>query len=279
MGENIIKNNKVTLFKKVKIHVNSLKIKIIKGSYIRYYFTRIENIIRKILNLKPKKRKSQKMVIQNSIGRFLIDISNDTIDKSVSSFEYHLHHWIPSGKDKTFIDIGANIGFYSFFALKKRNFSQAYCFEASPVVYNNLCENIKLSKLQTKIKPIFVALGSTNKPLYLEQKEIHTGRSKITSKKEGKNIIKVEQTTFDNYVTKNKINIKKIRYIKIDVEGFENNVLKGMKETLSTLEKGTLIQIEIWKNSPNSKETKKQLEEKKLKNISNIGSNYLYIKQ
>lgn len=270
---------KITLTQKIKLYLDSLNISVIKGSYPRYIFTRFENSLRSALKLKPKKRKNSWMIIKNSLATFKVNLANDTIAKSTPAFEYRLHHWIPQGNNKIFIDIGANIGFYSFFAINKRNFSKAYSFEANPPTYDILNENIKLSKLQHKITPVLTALGSTYEPLYFEQKEIHTGNSQITTQKEGKNIIQVKQSPFDDYISKQNIDIRKIGYIKIDVEGFESEVLTGMKKTLLELEKGTLIQIEIWGTSPNAKKSKKLLEENNFKIVNRYRSNCLYSKQ
>lgn len=148
------------------------------------------------------------MIIQNKIGKFKVNLSNDSLNKSSTVFEKELQTWVPKSRHKTFVDIGANIGFYSIYALNKRKFSKVHCFEVNPEVLKLLESNIKLNNLQSKILVNKIALGSNNKSLYFEKKKIHTGASQISSKTEGKNIIKVEQTTFDNYVTENKIDIK-----------------------------------------------------------------------
>ena len=54
--------------------------------------------------------------------------------------------------------------------------------------------------------------------------------------------IEVQVETVDAYVKKN--NIKKINLLKIDVQGFEDEVLKGAQETLK-LNKIDIIEIEL----------------------------------
>ena len=100
-----------SLIDKIKLFFHSLNVKMIKGSFLKYIFTRLENSFRQRLKLKPKKRKSQTMIIKNSLATFKINMADDTFGKSTPVFEYFLHHWIPK-QNKIFIDIGANVGFY-----------------------------------------------------------------------------------------------------------------------------------------------------------------------
>lgn len=46
-------------------------------------------------------------------------------------------------------------------------------------------------------------------------------------------ITKIDVVILDEFLLKNKIKISKINFIKIDVEWYEMNVLKGMRKTLS----------------------------------------------
>ena len=265
--------------KKIIIYsIDILKTKVIEGNYFKYCSVRFENYIRYLLNLKLKKKKDFWMIIKNNVGKFKINISNDSIDKSTEIFEFYLHSWIPKNKHGIFIDVGANIGFYSFFAVNKRNFSKVYSFEANPKTFQLLKENILLNKLKNHIFPVNVALGSNFKNLLLEQKEVHTGGSQIIQNKKKENVIKVNQIPFDIFICNKKIKINDIDFIKIDVEGFEFEVLRGMEKTLKKVKKGTLIQIEIWKKSTKSQKTKNLLEKLNFKRINSLSENFLYIK-
>ena len=58
---------------------------------------------------------------------------------------------------------------------------------------------------------------------------------------ENSKTIEVDVMSFDEYVNEN--GIDKIDFIKIDVEGFENQVIIGMKKTLELFSPMILIEI------------------------------------
>ena len=103
----------------IKVIKNFFDIKVIKGSYLKYFYVRIENYLRFLFKLERKKRKNEYMIIKNKLAIFKINLANDSVSKSNPLYESNLHHWIPEQK-KIFIDIGANIGSYSLLALKKK---------------------------------------------------------------------------------------------------------------------------------------------------------------
>jgi FkbM family methyltransferase len=64
-------------------------------------------------------------------------------------------------KNDIFYDIGANIGWYSLHIAKKNTNSNIYSFEPINTTYNQLCNNIKLNKLNN-ITTFNCALGDKN---------------------------------------------------------------------------------------------------------------------
>lgn len=177
------------------------------------------------------------MIIKNSLAIFKINTANDSVGKSTPAFEHHLHHWIPQ-KGNIFLDIGANIGFYSLLALNKKKFQQVHAFEPTPHTFKLLKSNQELNKLQNKLKVNNLALGSSEQTLYLKQNFVHTGGNEVVKEKLDNKMISVKQIKLDDYITKEKIDLKNIDYIKIDVEGFEYDVIKGPEKTLKGLSKG-----------------------------------------
>jgi hypothetical protein len=86
----------------------------------------------------------------------------------------------------------------------------------------------------TNIKAEQMALGAKTETInmYYDASENNLG---MVTMKPLKNVQKVEvaMTTLDTYLISNTIT-KKIDLIKIDVEGFEYDVLLGMQQTLKT---------------------------------------------
>jgi FkbM family methyltransferase len=129
---------------------------------------------------------------------------------------------------KDFIDIGAHVGTWTIPFAKKAN--KVHSFECCPRTYNFLCANMALNKLDYKVKTYNTALGGeTGFSSYFIRTEDGGGNGCMKfdydPKKQSQEIT-VPITTLDSF------NLSNIGFIKIDVEGFELNVLRGAIETL-----------------------------------------------
>ncbi len=132
-------------------------------------------------------------------------------------------------KIECILDIGANIGYQSSFYNKFfGNKIEIHCFEPHPISYFFLKKNLTLFD---NIKLYNFALGNENKEDYMSIPKHESHRLSNLG------VMSIGQNTND---FKTKIQIKKFDslsisfqkfktiYIKIDVEGYENNVLNGM---------------------------------------------------
>ena len=130
-------------------------------------------------------------------------------------------------EDKDIIDIGAHIGMYTVELGKKAK--RIHSFECSPKSYNYLCSNILLRHLSYKVSTYNVALsdkeGTTN---YYIRDPLDGGGNGISAFENDKTIptIDVPMKTLDSF------NLTNINFIKIDVEGHEEYVLRGAIKTL-----------------------------------------------
>jgi FkbM family methyltransferase len=122
------------------------------------------------------------------------------------------------------IDIGANNGdFYLCFEKK----IEYHGFEPSPLVFSNLKYNVKSHNLYN--------LGVSN----LEGKNIdfflsdESGDSSILPIKNFTKKITIETTTLDNIIHKIQ---KKIKLIKVEAEGYEPEILQGLKKYINEVE-------------------------------------------
>ena len=148
-----------------------------------------------------------------------------------------------------FFDIGAHKGESINLFLKNLNIKKIYSFESSPLNYLRLKNN--LPKLQNKFKKTIISinnltLGSENKEGTLKQidesssstlsnininsKYFKKKRALVYNKKNQQfyNEIKVNISPLSNYLEKNYI--KKVDFIKIDTEGYEYEILKGLNK-------------------------------------------------
>jgi len=130
-----------------------------------------------------------------------------------------------------YFDIGANIGFHSLNAASvlKGN-GHIYAFEPTQRTYNRLQENVTLNKLEDTISALQIGLSDVNTTLKLN---ISDGFDACNSFADLKYIpvnshIDVSVFTTAHIVAQENITVKDIALIKLDVEGWEINVLKGM---------------------------------------------------
>ncbi len=115
------------------------------------------------------------------------------------------------------IDIGAHVGFWSFYLCK--NFEMVHAFE--PVKAFRDCFNLNVKAKNIKLYDC--ALGKEDSFISME----------IDQSNSGKTHIKNQDTTNKIPIKKlDDFNFTKIDFIKIDVEGYEEFVIQGGLETL-----------------------------------------------
>jgi FkbM family methyltransferase len=143
-----------------------------------------------------------------------------------------------SGKG-TIIDVGANIGLYS---LSLANYcDKALLFEPDPDA------NHMLKELNKRFFLIEAAAGECDKIVHFTKKGIGGLTNHVSDAGETAVYQKSIDTTLREY---NNILQKSIEYVKIDVEGYELNVLKGMKYLINSDFPPQIIQFERLKNTP-----------------------------
>ena len=138
-----------------------------------------------------------------------------------------LSHYLK--RDDVFADIGANIGSYSILAALTNN-SKTHAFEPNKVLYQILNKNILLNKLDGKIISHHCALGKKN------------SKAKIIEKGALSHIANEQDLEF-NEIKLRKLDdiIDTVNLMKIDVEGYEENVLLGSKKILANLHLNAII--------------------------------------
>lgn len=140
--------------------------------------------------------------------------------------------------DGNVIDVGANIGYTA--ALFSKYMSEGFrvfAFEPEIKNFSLLERTIKGFHLESKIIAFQKAVGETNKNIPLWINPNHSGDHRIITDS-FKEILNhqavsdtVEMTTLDSFL-KSQSQTKNLSFVKIDVQGYELQVCKGMKETL-----------------------------------------------
>ena len=161
-----------------------------------------------------------------------------------------LPHFKPNNGDIV-IDVGAHIGHHTLIAAKRVGpKGKVISIEADPKNFDILNKNIKLNKFNDdNVITINNAVHSkeTKIKLYTPAEETgHTIYNTIISDRVSpqEKFIEVNANTLDNLLQENGIKHEDVKWIKIDVEGAELEVLKGATEILSK-SKGISLIIEI----------------------------------
>lgn len=150
-------------------------------------------------------------------------------------------------KNDIFIDCGANLGLYTILASKVIG-SNSIAFEPHPETVKRFISQLNINNITDKVKIINKAIGDKISEIKFSNTKDALRRKIIQDNDYEKyNSIQVKMTTLDYELP----NLKQDFIIKMDLEGFEYNALKG---ALSILENKNLkaIIIEIDKAKINS---------------------------
>ena len=143
----------------------------------------------------------------------------------------------------TLVDIGANVGSYVDFISKNFEIKTLYCFEPQEKLVQDL---EKISYVKKKhILPFALSNVEKIKKFYEYDVSSQSGFYKINngynSLQQIKRIKKIKTKVFDKIFNKN----LKINLCKVDTEGEDFNVLKGMKKNLK---KGNIDLLKVEMN-------------------------------
>lgn len=136
----------------------------------------------------------------------------------------------PHFKQATIIDSGASNGFLScYFAQTIATHGKIFSFEPHPDVFKRLQKNVSQNNLK-QISCFQMALGdlvnSSDLNLYYE-----TANRLALANKKVIQTITVEETTLDRFFSSHQLNA--CHLIKIDVDGYEKQVLKGAEKIIA----------------------------------------------
>ena len=204
------------------------------------------------------------------------EIAKDLFNQGRIGYEDSVINWCIqnfANPDKTFIDIGAHVGSYSWSLAP--HFKHVHAFEPNREVYNCLCANNYLKGQSQRITTY--CNGISNRYVIMTyhvrcsdgggngfaetqlDDDTQVGRTLETRQ------LKVK--TLDDY------NFDNIGFIKIDVEGHEEDVIDGAIETINNCDFPPII-FESWKPGMHhnlSYEYTDKLRESLFKKFANIG--------
>ena len=131
------------------------------------------------------------------------------------------------------LDIGANIGYYVLIEAKNINNGKVYAIEPDPRNFKYLKRNIELNQCSNIVETYNMAMGDQEGTIeFVMDKCFNLSRIRRPMDDENiskGSIIKVPITTVDSFIESRNIDIN---FVRMDVEGYEYFIVKGMKKLL-----------------------------------------------
>ena len=156
---------------------------------------------------------------------------------------YFIKERLERNSHRTFIDVGANVGFFSLLAAKLLSTGKVVAIEAFPSFYEKLLENVRLNK-NNNIRVI--NLAATEKPCQISIYHAGNSNEGATTSLKGKfqsEPVEVKGLPLSDILSDSEIKMAKL--IKIDTEGAEYSVLRGLFPILDKMATDVEVVVEI----------------------------------
>ena len=152
---------------------------------------------------------------------------------------YHLERMLHPGD--VFLDVGANFGYYSIVLASRLNKQcTVHAFEPNPPTLARLRHHVAINDLQDVVQVHDFALSDQEGTAALATKQGNSGATNVVESDGASRPVRV--TTLDAFC--NEQRLTRLDAMKIDVEGFEERVLLGGRQTLSRWRPVLLLELE-----------------------------------
>ena len=144
------------------------------------------------------------------------------------------------------IDIGANIGRMSIPRVVLGDATVAYCIEPDPLNYACLVRNIRDNGLAGLAMPDRLAIGAQNGTVRLERAKSPGGHRVLgEGMTTGRETVEVPIATLDAWVDRVGIDLDTVRFVKLDVQGGEVDVLAGAARVLACRHIAWQVEVDV----------------------------------
>ena len=145
---------------------------------------------------------------------------------------------IPQGK--SFLDIGANIGYFDLYAAARG--TPVFAFEPSPREAARLRQNVAINNFGNLVTVFEAGISNTSEKRDLRLgKDFNPGQNSVLEVSASAEKVQCTFAPLGFYLSAEQL--ATVGLIKIDVEGFEYQVIEGMKEVLPSLSCPIVIEI------------------------------------
>jgi FkbM family methyltransferase len=155
--------------------------------------------------------------------------------------------------DMTLVDIGANIGLYTAISMHHLDSDgRIVAFEPHPITYNYLQKSVAANQNNSRACPRVDTfnLAATPEPVSLDLRlnpenrgDNRTYHGTYHGKVEAWDTIAIEGRPVDDVLAE--IGIQEVNFVKIDIQGYEQNAITGFQKTLARSQNVILLS-EFW---------------------------------
>jgi FkbM family methyltransferase len=152
---------------------------------------------------------------------------------------YNLQQMLQPGD--VFFDVGANFGYYSIVLAARLNKQcTIHAFEPNPPTLARLRHHVEINGLEDVVQLHDFALSDQAGTAALASKENNSGATNVVAADADSTLVRI--TTLDAFCDEQRLT--RLDAMKIDVEGFEERVLLGGRQTLSRWRPMLLLELE-----------------------------------
>ncbi|MFT6898047.1 MAG: FkbM family methyltransferase [Paraglaciecola sp.] len=169
--------------------------------------------------------------------------TKDVVGRHIYKYLAHepeLSDWLVKNitprKGDVFLDIGANIGWYSVLLSRlTQNENKIFAFEPDPLNSDLLRQNLETNKAKSVTVIQAAVAESTGKAKLYQYNSNNLGKHSMLASS-GQNSVNVDTVGLDQFFSEMGLENCTVRLLKIDVEGYEYFSLKSGKEVLKRCE-------------------------------------------
>ncbi|WP_434723057.1 FkbM family methyltransferase [Mesorhizobium sp. RIZ17] len=129
---------------------------------------------------------------------------------------------------KIFLDVGANIGTQTIYALASGAFSRVMAIEPDAANLRTLQMNVILNGFEDRVDIVRAAAGDAMGTLYLNASETNSGGHKVADTPNGVRSAPVKVVTIESVLRERRLDPDQFGMLWVDVEGFEPEAVAGM---------------------------------------------------
>jgi FkbM family methyltransferase len=159
---------------------------------------------------------------------------------------YLRHEYTVEPDDEIIIDCGANIGVFALYAASSAPRSRVFAVEPFPSTFQDLCENVKLNRLDDRVTCVSIALSASDGMVNMYAAPHVPSQARQVIRPSGSDTVSVPAMSLSSLL--GRIGVDAVDMLKMDIEGSEHAALLNAEP--SALARVKRISVEYHQIAP-----------------------------